>query len=74
MSATTKLGCGSPYCDQPGLVYVARSLGESGRLTVIKGDRAEQLGSAYPLEMRCIDCAHHELDLLIGSLLPLAID
>lgn len=64
----SKLACGSPYCDQPGLVYVARTLGASGRLTVITGDRAEQLGSANPVEVRCIDCAHHEMDLLIADL------
>jgi hypothetical protein len=65
----SELTCGSPYCDRPGRLYVARTAAVGGgRLTTVAGERAEQLGSVYPLEMRCIDCAHHELDLLIGDL------
>lgn len=51
--------CNSGYCDRGAVVYVARY---RGRLVVISGSQAAKLGSTGPLELRCGECAHHELD------------
>lgn len=56
--------CGKYPCDRDGVVYVARY---RGRVVVILGIRAGQLGERGPLEVRCLDCAHDELDLALAE-------
>ena len=65
---TTGLGpCQSGYCDRPAVAYLSRTLGPPPRFLVILGRRAEELsggieGMGSPLALRCLDCAHDELD------------
>lgn len=68
--------CGTALCDRPGIAYVSRTAftaTSGGRLLAIVGRRAEWLAHTGPaehtglLEVRCIDCVHHELDQLIGE-------
>lgn len=59
--------CNSGYCDSPAVAYVSRRRGPSGRVLIILGARAQQIGANEPLALRCLDCAHHELDIALGA-------
>jgi hypothetical protein len=62
--------CGAGMCDNPAVTYLFRT---PTRVTAVVGARAVELGAAHPgelsgvLELRCADCAHNELDDLIGG-------
>lgn len=66
--------CGMGYCDRPAVAYVSRTVVTrtgGGRLLTIVGRRADWLahtGSAElggAVQLRCLECAHHELDVLL---------
>lgn len=64
--------CQAGYCDRPAVAYVSRTLGSSPRFLVLLGRRAEDLsagieGVGSPLALRCLDCAHDELDKAVGG-------
>lgn len=73
MTGVEDLGpCQSGYCDRPAVAYVSRTAGRSPRFLVILGRRAEQLadgieGAGSPLALRCLDCAHDELDAVVAE-------
>lgn len=63
--AVVDLGlCNSGYCDREAVAYVVR---RRGRVLVILGKRAKELSSEWPDALRCLDCAHHELDIALGA-------
>lgn len=64
--------CQSGYCDRPAVAYVTRMAGPSPRFLAVLGHRGEQLaagveGSGSPLGLRCLDCAHDELDTAVDG-------
>ena len=64
----TQIGvCGTGYCDRPAVAYVSRTVGSSRRVTIIIGPRGEFLGDGNPLELRCFDCLHDEVDTALAS-------
>lgn len=58
--------CGIGYCERPAVAYVVRTHGQSRRLIAILGPRAAFLGERSPVELRCYDCLHDELDVALG--------
>lgn len=65
----TDLGyCNAAYCDRPAVAYVfGTTTGTSPRVTFITGPRAAELAASWPTALRCLDCAHHEVDLTIAG-------
>src|SRR5207302_8127951 len=62
--------CASGYCDNPAIAYVVRRHHHEGRVIIIPGKRAQELGEGEPLNLMCIDCAHHEVDIALGLAEP----
>ncbi len=59
--------CGTGYCERPAVAYVSRTVGSSRRVTVVIGPRGEFLGDHSPVELRCFDCLHDEVDTALAS-------
>lgn len=59
--------CGAAYCNQPAVAYVLRTVGASRRVTIIIGSRGEALGHHEPVELRCFDHVHDEVDAALAS-------